>query len=258
MKPRDRLHNIYRVWLRYVAIFRKAWFYGMVTTISEPLLILFAFGFGMGSMVDSISTGGYELTYRQFVFAGITGQAVLLQGYFEGSYGSFIRMYYQRVFQAIAVTPITLSEVLWAEIIWDSTRATISATVLLCIGALLGEFSLVGCLMAIPLITIGAVCFASMGIVCAALSPTIETLNYPQYLLAIPMFLFCGVFFPIENLPDWLEPVIHLLPLSGLVSAVRSVTLGLPFPVFGISVLLLWTIVLVPLARYTMTRRLVN
>ena len=77
---------------------------------------------------------GIELTYRQFIFAGIVGQTLLFQGFFEAAYGSFVRMYYQRIFQAIAVTPITLSEVLWAEIMWDASKATFSASVVIGIG----------------------------------------------------------------------------------------------------------------------------
>src|SRR4051794_31784902 len=101
------------VWLRYFAVYCKSLVYGVVTTFVEPMLYLFAFGFGLGSMVGGVKLMGVDLTYRQFTFAGIVGQTIMFQAFFEASYGSFIRMYYQRIFQAIAVTPITLSEVLW-------------------------------------------------------------------------------------------------------------------------------------------------
>src|SRR5262249_45225493 len=107
------------VWLRYFDVYRKSLTYGIVTTFVEPLLYLFAFGFGLGSIVRKVSMLGVDLSYRQFIFAGIAAQSLMFQGFFEAAYGSFIRMYYQRIFQAIAVTPVTLSEVLWAEILWD-------------------------------------------------------------------------------------------------------------------------------------------
>jgi len=258
MASQNSIGGIWRVWLRYFAVFRKSWLYGLLTTLTEPLLILGAFGIGVGGLVGTLDYQGQELTYRQFVFAGIAAQALLLQGFFEGAYGSFVRMYYQRVFQAIAVTPVTLSEVLWAEIIWDASRACLSAVVILGLGAALGDFAWQGALLALPLVLVGGLTFASLGVACAALSRTIEELGYPQYLIAIPMFLFCGVFFPLERLPDWLEPVILLLPLSGLVECIRSVTLGTPFPWWGLAVLLFWAAVLIPFARRAMTRRLVS
>jgi hypothetical protein len=83
--------------------------------IVEPLLYLIAFGFGLGGIVKTVEIDHAAVSYRQFIFAGIVGQTILFQAFFEAAYGSFIRMYYQRVFQAIATTPITLSEVLWAR-----------------------------------------------------------------------------------------------------------------------------------------------
>ena len=78
----------------------------------EPLLYLLAFGVGVGSLIGTLQAGGVRLSYRSFIFSGIIGQTVLFQGFYEGSFGAFVRMYYQRIFQTIAITPITLSEVL--------------------------------------------------------------------------------------------------------------------------------------------------
>src|SRR5438270_14048913 len=134
------------VWLRHFDVYRKSLAYGLVTTCAEPLLYLFSFGFGLGSLIGTVKLLGIELTYRQFIFAGIVAQTLMFQGFFEAAYGSFIRMYYQRIFQAIAVTPITLSEVLWAEILWDASKATFAASAVLMIGIATGDFSPAGAL----------------------------------------------------------------------------------------------------------------
>lgn len=115
------------VWLRYFAVFRKSLKYAIVTTFFEPLLYLFAFGFGLGPMIGTVDVLGVQMTYRQFIFAGIVAQTVMFQAFFEAAFGAFIRMYYQRVFQAIAVTQITLSEVLWAELLWDACGRVLSS-----------------------------------------------------------------------------------------------------------------------------------
>lgn len=107
------LRAIGRVWMRYFRVFQKSLLYGLVTTFTEPLLYLMAFGFGLGALIDQVSVGGVPVSYRAFVLSGIVAQTLLFQGFFEAAYGSFVRMYYQRIFQAMAVTPITLSEILW-------------------------------------------------------------------------------------------------------------------------------------------------
>ena len=169
------------VWLRHFDVYRKSIVYGLVTTFTEPLLYLFSFGFGLGSMIGTVKLLGIDLTYRQFIFAGIAGQTLLFQAFFEAAYGSFVRMYYQRIFQAIAVTAITLSEVLWAEIIWDASKATFSAFVVIMIGIAMGDFSLREAILAVPLCFIGATLFAALGLLVAAKSRTIEEVSYTSH-----------------------------------------------------------------------------
>ncbi len=246
------------VWLRHFDVYRKSLSYGLVTTFAEPLLYLFSFGFGLGSMIGTVKLLGIELTYRQFIFAGIVGQTLMFQGFFEAAYGSFIRMYYQRIFQAIAVTPITLSEVLWAEIMWDASKATFSASVVITIGVVTGDFNPLGAVAALPFCFAGAVLFAALGLLVAAKSRTIEEISFPQYLLVFPMFLFCGVFFPLSTLPVYLQWLAWVLPLTSMVSLVRTLTLGIPLQPQVFIVIVLWLAMLIPWSRQAMSRRLIK
>jgi lipooligosaccharide transport system permease protein len=250
--------GIYCVWLRYFKVFRKSLIYGIVTTFLEPILYLTSFGYGLGSMVGNIDINGVSLTYRQFIFSGIVAQTVMFQGFFEAAYGSFIRMYYQKIFQAIAMTPITISELLWGEVLWDASKATFSAAVVLSIGCVTGDFNPLGALFCLPFCFICAMLFASFGMLVAAKSKTIEEISYPQYLFIFPMFLFCGVFFPLKQLPVFLQTIAWLLPLTPIVSVIRTNVLGLPLEIIAIPFILAWILLLVPLARVSMTGRLVK
>jgi len=224
----------------------------------EPLLYLFAFGFGLGSMIGTVNVSGVDLSYRQFIFAGIVAQTLMFQGFFEAAYGAFIRMYYQKIFQAIAVTPITLSEVLWAELIWDASKAAFAALAVLGVGVIMGDFNLPGALLAVPFCLLAGLLFAALGLLVAAKSKTIEEISYPQYLLIFPMFLFCGVFFPLSNLPTALQWLAWLLPLTAVVSLIRTLTLGVPLDPRVFIVILIWLPVLILWSRRAMSRRLVK
>jgi lipooligosaccharide transport system permease protein len=246
------------VWLRYFDVYRKSLAYSVVTTFVEPLLYLIAFGFGLGGLIETIQSGESTISYRQFIFAGIVGQTILFQAFFEAAYGSFIRMYYQRVFQAIATTPITLSEVLWAELFWDASKATFASSAVLLIGTLMGDFSPLGALIALPLCFVCSFIFAGLGLLVAARSRTIEDISYPQYLLIFPMFLFCGIFFPLENLPAVFQWIAWALPLTSVVSLVRSLTLGFPYELQALPLLAIWLVILVPYSRRAMSSRLIK
>jgi len=248
---------IYTVWLRYFAVFRKNIWYGLVTTFVEPFLYLASFGFGLGALIGNIEAQGGAASYRAFVLAGIAGQSVLFVAFFEAAYGSFIRMYYQKIFQAISVTPVTLSEVLWGELLWCASRATLSASVVFLIGLAIGDFSPLGAVTMMFLSFIGGLVFAAIGLYVAASSRTIESISYPQYLFIFPMFLFCGVYFPLSNLPEWIQWLAHALPLTALLSLIRWATLGFDFEVWAPLILLIWLLVFTPVARKKMIKRLV-
>jgi lipooligosaccharide transport system permease protein len=258
MKHYEALWGVHCVWLRYFDVFRKSFAYYLVTTFSEPFLYLLAFGFGVGSLIGSLEANGREVSYRSFVFSGILGQTLLFQGFYEASYGGFVRMYYQKIFQAMAVTPITLSEVLWGELLWDASKATLAAAIIAAIGVATGDFPLYAPLAVIPAAFPAALLFAGLGLAVAARSRTIEEISYPQYLLVFPMFLFCGVFFPVERLPEALQWLAWALPLTSVNSLMRTLTLGFPFQWWSLPILAGWLVVLVAWSRRAMFGRLVK
>src|SRR6185503_5114993 len=132
-----------------------------------------------------------------------------------------------------------------------------SSAVLL-IGVTMGDFSPPGALIALPLCFVCAFIFAGLGLFVAARSRTIEEISYPQYLLIFPMFLFCGVFFPLSNLPTYVQWLAWLLPLTSVSSLLRTLTLGVPLKPQVFVVVSLWLAVLTPWSRNAMTRRLIK
>ena len=258
MRILDSVWGVRCVWLRYFDVFRKSVRYYLVTTFSEPILYLLAFGLGVGSLIGELKVNGAGVSYRSFVFAGILGQTVLFQGFYEASYGGFVRMYYQKIFSAMAITPITLSEVLWGELLWDATKAAVAAEVVVLIGVTTRDFPVLSLLTVLPVAFLSSLLFASMGLVVAARSRSIDEISYPQYLLIFPMFLFCGVFYPIEQLPQVLQWVAWALPLTSVVSLMRTLTLGFPFQARSVPIVAVWLVLLIVFGRRSMHARLVK
>ena len=254
----ESLWGVWCVWKRYYSAFLKSLLYYLLTTFLEPIFYLLSFGIGVGALVGDITTQGHHLSYRRFIFSGIIAQTVLFQGFYEGSFGAFVRMYYQKIFQSIAITPITLSEVLWGELFWDATKAAVAAEVVAGIGVVAGNFNPWCLLTLIPVTFLSAFLFSAMGLAAAGYSRTIDELSYPQYLLIFPMFLFCGVFYPIESLPPVFQQVAWFFPLTSVNAIVRSLTLDLPLQVQAVPLMLVWLVVTVIVARRSMFKRLVK
>ena len=258
MNVLDSFWGVRCVWLRYFDVFRKSIRYYLVTSFTEPVLYLLSFGLGVGALVGTMNVNGVPVTYRSFVFAGIVGQTVLFQGFYEASFGGFVRMYYQKIFSAMAVTPITLSEVLWGELLWDASKAAVAAEAVTLIGVAMGDFAPLALLTVLPVAFLSSLLFAAFGLAVAARAQSIEEISYPQYLVIFPMFLLCGVFYPIESLPEWLQWVAWALPLTSVVSLVRTLTLGFPFQPWAVPVLAAWLLALVLYSRRAMSGRLVK
>lgn len=239
-------------------VFRKDLIYGIVTTFTEPILYLVAFGYGLGTMVGEVKMDGVVISYRQFIYAGIVAQAVLFQSFFDAAYGSFIRMYYQRIFKGMATAPLTLSEVLWGELLWDASRATFGASAVLLIGVITHNFDPLGALLCLPVAFLGSAIFAGMGLWASSIARSIESINYPQYLIIFPMFLFCGVYYPLEQLPKIGQYIAWFFPLTPLVHVIRGLSLKIPFSPWALLAMLGWAAVLVVFSRRAMLRRLVR
>lgn len=250
--------GVWCVWKRFFDLYRKNLSYAVVTTCVEPLLYLFSLGFGLGSLIGIIAVDDRIVSYRQFILTGLVAQALLFQSFFEAAYGGYIRMVYQKIYHMIAITPITLSEVLWGELFWDATKATISASLILIIGVCIGDLSPLGALMVLPFCFFAAALFSGLGLLVAGKAKDINEVSYPQYLIVMPMFLFCGIFFPLQHLPLALQYIVWALPLTSVVAIIRWLTLDFPLPLQAFPMVLFWLILLVTWARRTVRKRLIN
>jgi lipooligosaccharide transport system permease protein len=192
----------------------------------EPLLYVTAFGLGLGGLVGAIAWHGSQLTYLEYLAPGIVGAGIMNASFFETTYASFVRMHYQKTFDGILATPLSMEEIVTGEILWGGTRAVITAAVMMATLAPFGLLRWPGSLLLLPVAALGGLAFAAFGMVFTGVLPSIEGFNLPVFLIVTPMFLFSGTFFPIEQLPGWAGRLASALPLTHLVQLARSVALG--------------------------------
>jgi lipooligosaccharide transport system permease protein len=181
-------------------------------------------------------------------------------GFFETTYSSYVRMYFQKTFDAIIATPLSIEEVITGEILWGATRSFINATLMLPVLIAFGVVDLPISFAILPFAFLAGFLFAATGMCFTALTPNIETLNIPTFLFITPMFLFSGTFFPLSILPVPLQVFANaVLPLTHAVRITRMITLSQVGP--GIFLSLAWIVVvaavLFVLAVNLMKRRLI-
>ena len=116
-------------WRQYV-VWRKLLRSSIATNVLNPILFLFAFGFGLGRFIDTMQ----GVSYMAFVVPGMIGYAAMFAASFETTIGAFSRYYLQRNWDAVLSTPVTLRELLFGEVLWATLKAMISAICVMVVG----------------------------------------------------------------------------------------------------------------------------
>jgi lipooligosaccharide transport system permease protein len=232
LRPPTLTHRTWRVWQRNRLVFVRTFRVNFLPPLLEPLLYLLSLGYGLGAFVSDI--GG--VSYPRFIAPALIAISIMNAGFFETTYASYVRMYFQKTFDAIIATPLSIEEVITGEILWGATRSLINATIMLPVLVLFRVVDLPISLAILPFALLAGFLFASIGMCFTALTPNIDTLNLPTFLFITPMFLFSGTFFPLSILPVPMQVFANLfLPLTHVVKVCRMLTLSQVTPAILIS-----------------------
>ena len=249
-----------RIWQRNFTVYRATWKISFIPPLLEPLFYLLAFGVGLSALVGKIDYQGTSISYIAFIAPSLMAINMMYNAFFENTYASFVRMYYQKTFDAMMATPLFLDEIITGEIIWGATKSLIATAIMLCVISLFGLIQFPHGLLILPVALLGGLAFGSIAMVFTALVPNIELFNLPIFLFVTPMFLFSGTFFPIETLPGWAQGLAVCFPLTHLVNLTRAFCFGLVDPVlfWDLIYLLIFSLIFFPLAVLRMRRRLIK
>ena len=243
-----------RVWQRNRDVFFRLWRSEAPGSIAEPIIILLAMGIGLGAYVGLID--GQK--YIEFIAPGIIVSYAMFSATFECTYGSYVRMEFEKIYDAIIATPLNVDDVTVGEIFWGATRSLMTGTLILAIAA---AFQLVHSPWAlfIPLLVfLEGIMFASIAILFTSIVPSINSFNYYFTLFITPMFFFSGVFFPLSSFPKIVQTLSWIIPLTPVVHLSRALING------EFQLQLLWALTLIialtalffSISLVTMRRRL--
>jgi len=253
--PRPRPGAL-KIWFRNLMVWRKLIAPSLFFTFGEPFVYLLGLGFGLGRFVGDVQ----GMPYLTFLASGLVAATAMNTASFEGMYSVFTRMVHQQTYDALLATPLQVDDIVAGEMLWCGTKSVLAATPILAVAALLGAVNDLSALLAIPLFFLIGLCFAGPAVVVAALAPSYDFFNYYVTLLITPMFIFSGVFYPIETLPAAAQALVSVLPLSHAIALVRPLVSGQPLVEFWphVTVLLAYAIAGYFAATIFIRRRLIQ
>jgi lipooligosaccharide transport system permease protein len=225
--------RLFSVWYRHYVVYNRFFFTNSFVTVIDPLFFFLAMGWGLSSAIGPMNGVGY-LT---FLAPSQVMMAVVFTSAFETSYGTYFRMAMNHNYDSMLVTPLSLGDVFWGELVYIGTRAAFFSALLV------GVFAILGCVpspwaLAVPLVSFfTAVSVGSLGFIANRLVKVINHFNYFITGIITPLLLFSGTLYPIDRLPKAAGLVASWLPLYPSVHLSRMLTTGRFEPDLGVTVL---------------------
>jgi lipooligosaccharide transport system permease protein len=210
--------------------YRRVWRATVTTAFLNPVFFLLSVGVLLGKLVDEGQANLGGLSYVEFVAPGLVAATTMQMGANDAMYPVMAGIRWLRTYHAVLATPVRIGELVLGTMAWAAMRMFVAAVIFTTVAAIGGAIvSPLAILVPFAALLCGLAFNAPITAFTA--SPLLEDGDagwFPALnrFVLIPMFLFAGVFFPISQLPDWLEPAAWITPLWHGVTLCRDLAVG--------------------------------
>jgi lipooligosaccharide transport system permease protein len=212
---------------RNLVVYKHIWIV-IFTGFFEPVFYLLGIGMGVGSMVPAVD----GRSYAAFVAPGLLASCCLNGAITDGFFNIFFKLYHQKTYDGILATPMRVPDVAFGEMLWALGRGSLYAASFLVVLLVLGEWTgrpmLLSwtAILAWPAAVLVAASFSSMALCLTTIARKVQDFDIVMGLLVMPMFLFSGIFVPVERFPALVQWMMSATPLYHAVSLLRQLTTG--------------------------------
>ena len=215
-----------RIVQRNALVYRQVWRGSVFSSFLQPTLFLVAMGLGLGGMIDPRAAAlPAGVGYLDFLAPGLLAAAAMQVASFESTYPVLGKMTWHRNYEAISATPMRTIDLVLGELLWIAVRLVTVATAFVAVMLAFGVPRSPRTLLVIPATVLTGLAFAAPIMAYAVTLKNSSNFNVLYRFGITPMFLFSGVFFPAEHLPEWLRRAAWCTPLFHGVRLVRGFTL---------------------------------
>ncbi|HEV7907206.1 MAG TPA: ABC transporter permease [Pseudonocardiaceae bacterium] len=205
--------------------YRRNWRATVVSSLLQPVLFLVAMGFGFGSQVQpGPATGGHP--YLVFLAPALLVVMAVQNATWESTYAVLSSFKWERTYWGVIATPITPAQVLYGQLGWIALRLLGTSIAFLLIALLLGAVDGPGLLLALPFALLAGMAFCAPVVAFTATRENAQAFNGLFRFVVMPMTLFTGAFFPISQLPTWIQPIAWITPVWHGIELCRGAAFG--------------------------------
>jgi len=246
---------------RNARVYRRTWRGSVISTFMNPVLYLLAMGLGLGSLVDDGGgTTQLDFDYLTYIAPGLLAAATMMTAAGESMYPVMAGMKWNKYYSDALSTPISTRDLVVGHFGWVAFRILFTAVVFTGVMVVFDAIGISRVLLVIPPAVLTGLAFAGPVTAYAAQLEKETGLSAVFRFVITPLFLFSGTFFPIDQMPDWMEPIAYVTPLWHGVELTRAAALGIDTtlpPVVHVAVLLGFLLIGAAIANRLFHRRLV-
>jgi lipooligosaccharide transport system permease protein len=213
-----------RCWL---VVYRRIWRSSIASSFLGPLFYLGAMGFGLGSLINAHGTarlGG--VSYLEFVAPAILATQAMQTAMSESTFPVFGSVKWNMIYIAARATPLRPADIYRGHLLFAALRIALNSAVFLVAMCAFGAARSPWVVLGLPAATLTGLAFAAP-VAAWAVTLKVETsFNYVLRFGMIPLMLFSATFFPLSQLPGWMQPVAYATPLWHGVALCRGLSLG--------------------------------
>ncbi|MDE2933327.1 MAG: ABC transporter permease subunit [Dehalococcoidia bacterium] len=209
------------IWMREVLIYFRDR-PRMISAFIMPILMLVMFGEGLG---NSIATLPGDIGYRQFIFPGMVAMIVLMNSVFSG-----VSIVTDRQFgflREILVAPVSRTAICIGKITGGATISLVNGVVMFVMAPILGiDITLEIVAKLIGLIALVSFMLTGLGVAMGSRLRSVESFQMLSQVAIMPAMFLSGIFFPINNVPAWMDVIVKLNPVTYAVAPIREIALS--------------------------------
>ncbi len=248
--------GVFKVFNRNFEVYKRYFWNRFINSTLYPLFFLFSIGFGLGHFIGKIN----GITYPSFIAPALIASACMFGASFVTTYGTYVKMRYQKTFSAMVSTPLSFHDVVFGEILTGAIRSVIDAFFIFIVTCAFGLCTSFKSLLIFPVLFLTGFIFSIIGTTIASIVSIIDQFDYYFTLYISLMFLFSGTFFPIDRLPPLFQKLSLFLPLTHTINLVRPLYLGkLPSDwLFSLIAHFIFILILIPFPFILLKKRIIE
>jgi len=212
---------------RNISALQSAYWLLVVSGFFEPVLYLFAIGYGLGGLINAIPIGGGRIvTYPEFVAPAMLASSAMAGALSESTFNFFGKMKFAKQYDAVLATPVRPMEIALGELWWAMARGALYSAAFLVIMVFKGLTDVPGAIGAFAATLLIGFAFGCLGMAVSTFMTSWQDFDLIAT-IQVALFLFSATFTPLALLkPEWLRWVVEVSPLYHAVVVVRDFTLG--------------------------------